>query len=52
MASDWFFEGMSNWLIKGLRANWMFISKGNIGKLGNNLISSFMSRTDTVQTDT
>ena len=52
MASDWFIEGMTNWLTKGIKANWMFSSKGNIGQLGNKLVSSFLSRTDTVQTDT
>jgi len=52
MASEWFIEGMTNWLTKGIKASWMFIGKETIGQSGNKLVSSFLSRTNTVQTDT
>ena len=40
---------MDNWLGKGIRANWMFIKNGGIGKLGKNLVSKYISRTSTAE---
>ena len=50
MTRDWFMDGMMNWFVKGIRASWMYINKGNIGKLGNNLVRNFILRSNTAQT--
>ena len=49
LARDWYEEGMNNWLVKGIRANWMLIKDGGIGKIGKNLVSKYISRASTAE---
>ena len=49
MARDWFIDGMKDWFVKGIRASWMYINKGTIGKLGNNLVRNFALRSNMAQ---
>jgi hypothetical protein len=51
MARDWYIDGMNNWLNKGLKASWMYIKDGSIGKMGKNLVYKYLLRTDTAETD-
>ena len=50
MARDWFLDGMKDWFVKGIRASWMYINNGSIGKFGNNLVNNFILRSNTAQT--
>jgi hypothetical protein len=51
MARDWYIDGMNTWLNKGLKASWMYIKDGSIGKMGKNLVYKYLLRTDTAETD-
>ena len=51
MARDWYMDGMGNWLNKGLKASWMYIKDGSIGKMGKNLVYKYLLRTDTAEID-
>ena len=49
LAKDWFEQGMNNWLVKGIWANWMLIKDGGIGKIGKNLVSKYILRAGTAE---